>query len=62
MTSDALLAVQSIFSSMWRLFTSWYIPGTKMTPAGWAFFVLSSVLVVRFIMRFGVTIEVSDDD
>lgn len=62
MTSDFLLGVKAIFTTIWRLFTSWAIPGTRMSPAGWAFFVLSSMLVIRFIMRFGVTVEVSDDD
>ena len=51
MTSDALAIVQSLFSSIWSLFNSWYIPGTHVTPAGLALFGLFLLLVIRFIRR-----------
>lgn len=38
MTADALLVVHMIFSMVWQLFNSWYIPGTNVTPAAFAFF------------------------
>lgn len=33
MTDDALSVVSLLFGSVFRLFTSWYIPGTNVTPA-----------------------------
>lgn len=53
MTSDALLILQSIFRVIWRLFTSWYIPGTHVTPAAWALFCLVVLFLVRFIKTLG---------
>lgn len=52
MTGDTLLLVQGIFEQIWRLFTSWTVPGTNVTPASWAFFLLAAVLGVRVIQRF----------
>lgn len=49
MTSDALLVVQTVFSAIWRLFTSWRIPGTGTTPAQWFLFVIMAVLALRFL-------------
>lgn len=49
MTSDAFQIVQLLFTSIWRLFTSFDIPGTKMTPAEWAFFLLFFSLFLRFL-------------
>ena len=51
MTQDALSIVQTIFNSVWSLFNSWYIPGTHVTPAGFALFALFVALVIRFIKR-----------
>lgn len=33
MTDDALSVVSLLFGSVFRLFNSWYIPGTNVTPA-----------------------------
>lgn len=52
MTADAILVVRVLFTSIWRLFTSWTIPGTNVTPATWAFFALNIVLVLRIAKRF----------
>lgn len=52
MTSDALLVVLTIFNTIWKLFTSWYIPGTNVTPAGIAFFVLVSSLALRIFKHY----------
>lgn len=49
MTADALLVVRTIFSVIWRLFTSWHIPGTNTTPAAWFLFVCMAVLTLRFL-------------
>lgn len=53
MTADALAILQWLFSAVWALFTSWHLPGTHMTPAEWAFFVLSVFVLWRFIRRLG---------
>lgn len=39
------------FRTIWQLFTSWEIPGTHVSPAEWAFFVLGSVLSIKVIKR-----------
>lgn len=51
MTSDAILAVQCLFSTIWSLFTSWYIPGTNVTPAQFFLFLGSASLGITFIVR-----------
>lgn len=51
MTTDAVLVLRTVFDVIWTLFTSWYIPGTHVTPAGWAFFVLFAVLVIKILKR-----------
>lgn len=66
MTSDAILIVGTIFHSIWSLAMSFDIPGTHMTPAEWAFFVMTVFVVVRFVKRvfgdvFGLYASDSDD-
>lgn len=51
MTSDALLVVQCLFSTIWSLFTSWYIPGTNVTPAMFFLFLGSAGLGITFVAR-----------
>lgn len=51
MSQDAILAISGGISQIWRLFTSWVIPGTDITPATWAMFSLFFVLFIRFIVR-----------
>lgn len=51
MTGDAILVLQCLFDTIWRLFTSWHIPGTQTSPAGWAFMSLAFVLAIRFFRR-----------
>lgn len=51
MTSDGLLVVKFLFSTIWRLFTSWYIPGTQTTPAAFFLFVAVCGLAFRFLYR-----------
>lgn len=49
MTKDAFAVVQCLFNTIWRLFTSFEVPGTHFTPASWAFFCLFFVLFFRFL-------------
>ena len=52
MSSDALAIVGALFQIIWRLFTSWHIPGTEMTPAVLAFFLVAASLGLRFVLQF----------
>lgn len=49
MTADALLVLQTLFGSIWSIFTSWHIPGTAVTPAAFFLFLLFAAFVLRFI-------------
>ena len=49
MSFDALRIVHFLFTKIWSLFNSWYIPGTNVTPAGMAFFCWATILVIRII-------------
>lgn len=51
MTSDALLVLQTVFVTIWTLFTSWTIPGTNTTPAEFSLFILVFALVLRTVKR-----------
>ena len=51
MTSDAILILQTLFGPIWSLFTSWSIPGTRVSPAEWAFFVLGTILCIKILKR-----------
>lgn len=51
MTNDAILVLQCLFQTIWRLFTAWHIPGTQVTPAAMALFLLIAVLSLRFLFR-----------
>ena len=51
MTSDAIQFYLGYIPEIWKFFVSWYIPGTKITPAAMAFFVLSVGLVIRTFKR-----------
>lgn len=49
MTADAILVLQTLFRSIWRLFTSWKIPGTGTTPGQWFLFVMMAIVSLRFL-------------
>lgn len=49
MTDDALSVVSVIFQSVFRIFNSWYIPGTNVTPAVALFGFLFISLMYRVI-------------
>jgi len=50
-TDDALAVVQCIFSNIWRLFSSWNIPGTNVTPAVALIGILFAVVCFRTFSR-----------
>ena len=49
MTNDALSVLVCIFNTIWRLFNSWYIPGTNVTPAVAMFGIVFCVIMFNFI-------------
>lgn len=49
MTNDALAVLVCLFSNIWRLFNSWRIPGTNVTPAEGAFGILFTVMMFNFV-------------
>lgn len=63
MNSDAIQVVTFLFSSIWRLFNSWYIPGTHTTPAAFAMFSLTLLLTIKVLrMTFNSGVLDGDDD
>lgn len=51
MTSDALSFYLGYIPQIWKFFVSWNLPGTFVTPAAMAFFVLAVGLVIRTFKR-----------
>ena len=62
MSNDAIMVLECLFESVWLLFTSWYIPGTDVTPAGAFMFFAFAGLALRFLYRLvGLTPAVDGD-
>lgn len=51
MTEQAFQILQTLFSTIWRLFTGWHIPGTNLTPAVFLIGSVVFVVVVHIIKR-----------
>lgn len=62
MTSDAILVLRTLFTSIWSLFTSWIIPGTHATPLSWALFLIVSAMSIKFIKHIGIKVNQNDDE
>lgn len=52
MSNDALLVLQTLFQTIWRLFTSWSFPGTDVTPAEMFLFLISAGIGLRYVLMF----------
>lgn len=61
MTYDAITILQMVFQLIWRLFTSWYIPGTHTTPAAFILYLAFAGIILRFIGRVTMTYNPHDD-
>lgn len=60
MTNDGILVLQCLGQTIWRLFTSWHIPGTNVTPAAAFLFFLCAAIGLKFMGRvvgFGVDLQ-----
>lgn len=63
MTNDAYQILTFIFRSVWRIFNSWYIPGTHTTPASFAMFSLTLLLVIKVVrIIFNTNVLEGDDE
>ena len=49
MTAEAVQFLSGFLAQIWKYFVSWNIPGTNVTPIGWALFI---ALVMIFINTF----------
>lgn len=49
MTDDALLVVDTLFTTIWSIFTSWHIPGTNVTPMAMALFLIVACFGLRLL-------------
>lgn len=61
MTQNAFQFLGAFLAQIFRLFTSWYLPGTNVTPAGALFFVAASILALRFIKALFLRYTSSND-
>lgn len=52
MTSDALAILDCIFGTVWRIFTSWNIPGTNVTPGMFLIFLVVAGVGLRLLSSF----------
>lgn len=52
MTNDALSVLNCLFQTIWSLFTTWHIPGTNVTPAGFFLFLISASIGFRYVLSF----------
>lgn len=58
MTQDAILVLQTLFNAIWRLFTSFHIPGTNVTPAAAFLFFIVAGIGLKFLSRmFGIGLD-----
>lgn len=62
MTNDAVLVLTALFSGIWRIFTSWNFPGTKLSPAELFIGFLALAWAIKFFKRLIGTYYQSEDD
>lgn len=51
MTKDAVLVLECLFQTIWQFFTAWHIPGTGVTPAAFALFLIVASLGLNLLFR-----------
>lgn len=62
MTGDGIKVLECLFNTIWQLFSSWHIPGTRVTPAAAFLFFLCASIGLKFLGRvigIGVDLEES---
>lgn len=52
MTSDFKAVVACLFETIWKLFTSWNVPGTNVSPAEMGLFFIAAGIGLRFVFGF----------
>lgn len=45
--------ISGFFTQLWRLYRSWFVPGTTMSPAEFLIGIFVLVSFVRFLRQFG---------
>lgn len=53
MSGEVLAFLTGCIAQFWHIFNGWYVPGTNVTPAGWAMFLLSAGVLFRFLKKLG---------
>ena len=51
MTSDSYAIISTTITQIWRLFTSWTVPGTNVTPGEWFMFLVVAGVAIRTFKR-----------
>ena len=51
MTVEASTFLSGFFANVWKLYNSWNIPGTNVTPIAWALFLLLIPVFIRMFKR-----------
>lgn len=51
MTNEAVSFLSGFFNSVWKLYNSWKLPGTNVTPIAWALFLLLMPVFIRLFKR-----------
>lgn len=52
MTQDAVSVVEMVFSTFWQFFVCFNVPGTNVTPAAFAIFLLAASFGFRFFLSW----------
>lgn len=61
MDQNVFLLLKALLEQTWRLFTGWYFPGTRITPAAFGFFCLALEFGVWLLKRYFLGGGDSDD-
>ncbi len=61
MTQDAIMVLEVLFDTIWQLFNSWHIPGTRVTPAAAFLFLLCASIGLKFLGRIiGISVPLEE--
>lgn len=61
MTNDAVSVVEFLFSKIWSFFICFNVPGTNVTPAAFAVFLLAASFGLRFFLSWSKSLPSSAD-
>lgn len=61
MTQDAVAVVEMLFTTIWKFFVCFQIPGTNVTPAAFGIFLLAASFGLRFFLSWAKSLPSSTD-